>query len=291
MSAIIIDGRAHAQALRQIIQGQATQFARKHHRPVGLAVILVGDHPASVVYVNNKTKACQEVGISSRVIHLPVSIDQRDLLKHIQDLNEDTLVDGILLQLPIPGHLDPHQALSLIDPTKDVDGLTPYNQGLLMQGRPYFVPCTPQGCLQLIQQCMPQLSGKRAVVVGRSILVGRPMASLLTNHDVTVTLAHSFTVNLEQVCQEADILVAATGKSRFIKRSFIKPGAVVIDVGISRLKDGTLVGDVDFDSVLDQAGYITPVPGGVGPMTIANLLLNTVKAAELSCKRANHEAT
>lgn len=284
MIAKLIDGRAHAEVLRQGVHAQAARFAQKNNRCVGLAVILVGDHPASVVYVNNKIKACKEVGISSRVLHLSPTINQQELLTQIQNLNQDPEVDGILLQLPIPPHLDAHQALTLIDPKKDVDGLTPYNQGLLMQGRPSLSPCTPQGCLQLIHQCEPQIKGKRAVVVGRSILVGRPMAIMLTNYHATVTLAHSQTQDLASLCREADILVAAIGSPRFVKRSFLKPGAIVIDVGMNRMDDGKLSGDVDFDDVLDLAGYITPVPGGVGPMTIANLLLNTVKAAETAHK-------
>lgn len=280
MPAIIIDGRAYAQILRQSVQAEVAQFIQKHQRGVGLTVLLIGDHPASIVYVNNKIKACKEVGINSRVLQLPVSTQQKDLLDHIQILNDDPTVDGILLQLPIPGHLDPYEALSLMDPKKDVDGLSPYNQGLLMQGRPYLVPCTPQGCLQLIHHCLPNLAGKSAVVIGRSILVGRPMATLLTNHHATVTLAHSQTQDLQGLCRQADIIVAAMGSPKYIKESFIKPGAVVIDVGMNRLSDGTLSGDVDFDNGRHQAGFITPVPGGVGPMTIANLLFNTIKAAQ-----------
>lgn len=284
MTAKLIDGRAHAEVLRQGAQEQASRFAKKNNRCIGLAVILVGDNPASVVYVNHKIKACREVGISSRVLNLSPTIDQQELIAQIQLLNQDPDVDGILLQMPLPAHLDAYQALNVIDPKKDVDGLTLYNQGLLMQGRPHLSPCTPQGCLQLIHYCEPQIKGKRAVVIGRSILVGRPMAIMLTNHHATVTLAHSQTQDLASLCREADILVAAIGSPRFIKRSFIKPGAIVIDVGMNRMSDGKLLGDVDFDNVLDLAGYITPVPGGVGPMTIANLLLNTVKAAEMTHK-------
>jgi methylenetetrahydrofolate dehydrogenase (NADP+)/methenyltetrahydrofolate cyclohydrolase len=281
MPATLIDGRAHAQVLRQRVQAQVKQFNKDYEKSIELAVILVGENPASIIYVNNKIKACQEVGISSRVLHLPTSLQQRDLLTLIQELNDDVQVDGILLQLPISAHLNPYEALALINPIKDVDGLTPFNQGLLMQGRPQLLPCTPQGCLQLIHHYIPDVSGKEVVVIGRSILVGRPMAMMLTNHNATVTIAHSQTEQLEEICHRADILVVAIGKPQFINRSFIKLGALVIDVGINRLADGRLVGDVDFDDVVAKAGYLTPVPGGVGPMTIANLLFNTVKAAKM----------
>jgi methylenetetrahydrofolate dehydrogenase (NADP+) / methenyltetrahydrofolate cyclohydrolase len=280
MTAQLIDGRAHAQILRQVIQEKAQNFIKNYQRPINLTVILVGEHPASLIYVNNKIKASKEVGIHSHIIQLPESISQEYLLEVIDKLNQDDEVDGILLQLPIPDHLNTYQTLSLIDPQKDVDGLTPHNQGLLMQARPYLVPCTPQGCAQLIYHCIPQVAGKNAVVVGRSILVGRPMAALLTNLHATVTLAHSQTKVLSEVCRQADILVVAIGQPQYVDESFIKPGAVVIDVGMNRLPGGKIVGDVDFKSVSRIAGYITPVPGGVGPMTIANLLWNTVKAAE-----------
>jgi len=208
------------------------------------------------------------------------------LYQLIHQLNQNDEVDGILLQLPLPSHLDPHKAVSAILPQKDVDGLHPYNQGLLLQGRPLFAPCTPQGCVQLLQSCCDSLAGANVVIVGRSILVGRPLAAMLTNLDATVTLAHSHTRNLKQVCQQADILVSAVGKPKFITAEYIKPGAIVLDVGINRLLleggKSKLVGDVDFENVADKASFITPVPGGVGPMTIANLLLNTVKAAELT---------
>lgn len=280
MSACFIDGRAHAQALRQIVQTQAKDFLRHHGREPKLTVILVGEHPASLIYVNNKMKACHEAGIASHVIHLPTDTPQTTLTQTIERLNDDPTVDGILLQLPLPAHLDAYQILALIAPAKDVDGLTPYNQGLLLQGRPYLTPCTPQGCLQLIHHCIPSLEGKSAVVIGRSVLVGRPMTALLTNHHATVTLAHSQTIGLQEHCRQADILVVAMGRPQFVNASFIKPGAIVIDVGINRSADGRLVGDVNFEDVRPIAGYITPVPGGVGPMTIANLLNNTLKAAE-----------
>lgn len=277
----LIDGRSQAQILRQKLKADIEQL-KQHHRLIPkLTVIMVGDHPASQIYVRNKLKACDEVGIESGLVQLPATISSNDLCRTIKMFNNDDCVHGILLQLPLPSHINTDLAVETIAPAKDVDGLHPYNQGLLLQGQPRFVPCTPQGCLQLIQSCCSSIEGLNAVVVGRSILVGRPMATLLLNANVTVTIAHSYTTNLEQVCRQADIIVAAMGKPRFITADYVKPGAIIIDVGINRLGENTLVGDVDFETVRMVAGYVTPVPGGVGPMTVANLLYNTVKAAQV----------
>lgn len=278
MSAHLIDGKLHAQRLRAELRQQVAALVASNCVP-RLVVVMVGDNPSSQIYVRNKLKACTDVGVEASLVHLPLAISQQELVQHLLNFSADDSVHGILLQLPLPEHLSANEAVSAIDPRKDVDGLHPYNQGLLAQGRPQFTPCTPQGCLQLIQSCATDLSGMQATVIGRSILVGRPMAMLLTNADVTVTLAHSKTRDLKSICQTSDIIVAALGHPNIIKGDFIKPGAIVIDVGINRLADGSLSGDVDFAAAAAVAGYITPVPGGVGPMTIANLLYNTVKAA------------
>lgn len=281
----LIDGKKLAANLRQKIRQQALIFKARYSRQPGLAVILVGNNPASEIYVSRKMEACVEVGIHSILHYLDKDSPQEHLLQTINHLNNDLAVDGILLQLPLPSHLDEQAAVAAILPAKDVDGLHPYNQGLLAQGRPVFVPCTPQGCAQLINSCCPSIEGANIVIIGRSILVGRPLASLLTNLNATVTLAHSRSLNLKAICAQADILIAAIGQPRFITDEYIKPGAIVIDVGINRITvngQAKLVGDVDFDTASKKAAYITPVPGGVGPMTIANLLLNTMKAAEIN---------
>lgn len=282
----IIDGK-HIAALKfKEVSQQVLAFEQSYKRLPGLAVVLVGHNPASEVYVRRKIEACERVRIRSFFCPLEADTSEEMLHQTIDQLNRDAGVDGILLQLPLPDHLDAHRAVSAILPQKDVDGLHPYNQGLLHQGRPLFVPCTPQGCVQLLQSCCDSVAGVNVVIVGRSILVGRPLAGMLTNLDATVTLAHSHTKNLKRVCQQADILISAVGKPNFITADYVKSGAIVLDVGINRLQLDTgkskLVGDVDFKNVADKASFITPVPGGVGPMTIANLLLNTVKAAELS---------
>ncbi|MCE9508386.1 MAG: bifunctional methylenetetrahydrofolate dehydrogenase/methenyltetrahydrofolate cyclohydrolase FolD, partial [Alphaproteobacteria bacterium] len=245
----------------------------------GLAVVLVGDDPGSVIYVNNKKKAAAAAGIRSFVYHLPKKTSQDEVLKLIQILNKDKKVHGILVQLPLPKQIDVNTVLKSINPAKDVDGLHLENIGRLMVGMPGPVPCTPLGCLALIKKAEKNLTGLHAVVVGRSNLVGKPMAQLLLRENCTVTMCHSRTPQLSQVTHQADILVVAVGKEKLVKGDWVKPGAIVIDVGINRTKSGGIVGDVDFDEVSKVAAYITPVPGGVGPMTIACLLGNTVAAA------------
>lgn len=272
---MIIDGKAIAADLRRDLAGQVSQMGIKP----GLAVILVGDDPASQVYVRHKIKACADVGIESTEKLMPADAKQKDVEQIISDLNEDTSVHGILLQLPVPDHLDSDALIQMIDPRKDVDGLTYDNVGRLVAGAEGLVPCTPQGSLALIKSVRGDLSGLHAVVIGRSLLFGKPMASLLLAENCTVTTAHSRTKNLADVCKSADILVVAVGREKMVKGDWIKDGAIVIDVGINRMENGKLCGDVDFDDVKDVAGAITPVPGGVGPMTIACLLANTVRAA------------
>ena len=248
-----------------------------------LAVILVGDDPASAVYVRNKEKAAQETGIESAVYRFD-SITQKELLSLISELNADDGIDGILVQLPLPEGLDEKEILQAIDPAKDVDGFHPLNLGKLMIGEPAPVACTPKGCLKLIHLAKTDLTGLNAVVIGRSVIVGKPMAQLLLRENCTVTTAHSKTENLPELCRAADIVVAAIGKPKTVKADWIKDGAIVIDVGINRLPDGKLCGDVDFDACFDKCAAITPVPKGVGPMTIAMLLDNTVEAMERRTK-------
>lgn len=273
--AFLIDGKSIAATLR----AKVAQGVRKLAQPPGLAAILVGDDPASAVYVAGKAKACAEVGITSFLHRLPATISEAELFDLIEQLNQDRAVSGILLQLPLPKTLDARQFISLIDPAKDVDGLGPVNYGLLAAGLPAAIPCTPLGCLYLIRTVSPVLAGKRALVIGRSALVGKPMAELLVQQDCTVTIAHSKSVDLPALCREADIVVAAVGRPGLVRGDWIKPGAIVIDVGITRSAEGKLQGDVAFAEVAAVAGAVTPVPGGVGPMTIACLLVNTLIAA------------
>lgn len=275
-TADIIDGKAIAAQLREEL---GTRVADMDTQP-GLAVILVGDDPASHVYVRNKIKACEKAGIKSFESRLPEKATQAEVAAEIQAFNDNPAVHGILLQLPVPDHLNSDDLIHLIDPAKDVDGLTFINMGKLVAGDDTgMVPCTPQGSMMLIKSVEENLSGKHAVVIGRSLLFGKPMAQLLLAENCTVTTAHSRTQNLEEVCRKADILVAAVGRAKMVKGNWIKPGAIVIDVGINRQDDGKLCGDVDFDEAAQVASAITPVPGGVGPMTIACLLKNTVEAA------------
>lgn len=277
--ATIIDGKAIAAGLRANVAQKVSALKAKEIDP-SLAVILVGDDPASHVYVSNKIKACLEVGIESTEFRMPDHSTPEDIRHVIRNLNDNPAVHGILLQLPLPAHLDSTPLIQMIAPEKDVDGLTFVNQGKLAAGdQGGLVPCTPQGALRLIKSVKKDLTGLNAVVIGRSLLFGKPMAQLLLAEDCTVTMAHSKTVHLADVCRQADILVAAVGRARMLKGDWIKPGAIVIDVGINRMDDGKLHGDVDFDEAVKTAGAITPVPGGVGPMTIACLLENTVKAA------------
>ena len=272
--ATIIDGKAVAARVREEV---ADEVRRMESAP-GLATVLVGDDPASHIYVDGKHKACAEVGIASIRHDLPADTAEEALLDLIAELNSDPSVSGIIVQLPLPGHLDAARATSAVDPLKDVDGLTPTNAGLLVQGRDAMVPATPSGVMELLRVYETPLEGAHAVVVGRSDLVGKPLASLLLAQNATVTVCHSRTRDLAAVCREADVLVAAVGRPRLVTGDMVKEGATVIDVGMNRTDEG-LVGDVDFDSAVARARAITPVPGGVGPMTIAMLLKNTLRAA------------
>jgi methylenetetrahydrofolate dehydrogenase (NADP+)/methenyltetrahydrofolate cyclohydrolase len=275
MTAQIIDGKAVAADLRATV---AARVAALGYNP-GLTVILVGDDPASAVYVRSKDRAAREVGIDAHTIRLPADTSQAGLLAEIDQLNDDPQVDGILVQLPLPPHIDTIDVIGAIDPDKDVDGFHPLNVGALANGHPTLVPCTPSGIMQLLRRTGVPLTGARALVLGRSSIVGRPMANLLLAADATITVAHSRTRNLEAECRRAEILIAATGRPEMVRGEWIAPGATVIDVGINRLPDGRLVGDVHYAECAERAGAITPVPGGVGPMTIACLLENTVLAA------------
>ncbi len=275
MSATIIDGKAHAAALRAEV---AARIATLGYAP-GLTVVLVGDDPASGVYVRNKDRAAREAGIAAQTIRLPASTPQSELLALIGRLNADPQVDGILVQMPLPPHIGARAIIDAIDPAKDVDGLHPVNAGRLQSGIEALTPCTPRGVMKLLEATGVALRGARTVVLGRSVLVGRPVAALLTAADATVTLAHSRTTGLEAECRRAEVLIAAVGRPEMVRGGWIAPGAVIIDVGINRLDDGRLVGDAAFDECAGVAGSITPVPGGVGPMTIACLLENTMIAA------------
>ncbi|TMK75067.1 MAG: bifunctional methylenetetrahydrofolate dehydrogenase/methenyltetrahydrofolate cyclohydrolase FolD [Actinobacteria bacterium] len=279
MAAAIIDGKAVAAEVRERVAADVREFADSHDgRVPGLATVLVGEDPASQVYVGNKRKQTEEVGMRSIHHGLDDSTPEDELLELIAELNADDGVDGILVQLPLPDAIDQDAVVAAIDPGKDVDGLTAGSAGLLAQGRPGLVACTPQGVMELLRHAGVEVEGAEAVVVGRSILVGRPLANLLLNASATVTVCHSRTRDLGEVCRRADILVAAVGAPRMVRGDWVKPGAAVIDVGINRTDDG-LVGDVDFEAAKEVAGAITPVPGGVGPMTIAMLLSNTLRAA------------
>lgn len=277
MTATIIDGKAVADRLKTQIAAHVAAL-QAQGQSVGLAVILVGDDPASHIYVKNKITACEKTGIVSTEHRLPADVSAEKLLGVIDSLNSDSSVHGILLQLPLPAHLDESRMVLEISPDKDVDGLHPVNAGRLMAGLPGMVPCTPQGSLILIKEIHKDLTGLHAVVIGRSLLFGKPMAQLLLAENCTVTHCHSKTRDLPALCRQADILVAAVGRASMVRGDWIKPGATVIDVGINRIADKKVVGDVAFDEAVQVAGAITPVPGGVGPMTIACLLANTVKA-------------
>ena len=280
MAARIIDGKALAAAVRASVKESVAALAARGRRP-GLAVILAGDDPASRVYVRNKARACEETGVRSVVFEFPSSVQQSELLERIAALNKDPAVHGILVQLPLPKQVDSEKVLEAVSPAKDVDGFHPANLGALLAGKPRVVPCTPAGVMRLIEHAGIALAGCNAVVVGRSSIVGRPLALLLLQKDATVTICHSKSRNIEMETKKADILIAAVGRAKLVTANMVKPGACVIDVGVNRLADGSLAGDVDFDAVKNVAGWITPVPGGVGPMTIAMLLENCVKAASL----------
>jgi methylenetetrahydrofolate dehydrogenase (NADP+) / methenyltetrahydrofolate cyclohydrolase len=279
---VIIDGNKIAQEVRHSVRKEALDFKEKTGIVPGLAVILVGEDPASQVYVGRKAKACAEVGFLSREYKLSADTSESKLLNIISELNQDQVIHGILIQLPLPKHIHTDKIIAAIDPQKDVDGFHPYNVGGLVSGNPLFVPCTPRGIMELISRTGIKLSGKEAVVVGRSNIVGKPMALLLLAQHATVTICHSRTKDLPAVTRRADVLIAAVGKTEMIKANMIKEGAVVIDVGVNRLENGKLAGDVDFNEVAPKASYITPVPGGVGPMTIAMLMKNTLDAARMT---------
>jgi methylenetetrahydrofolate dehydrogenase (NADP+) / methenyltetrahydrofolate cyclohydrolase len=276
MTARVIDGKTIAGVLRANI---ATRVTMLPYRP-GLAVVLVGEDPASIAYVRNKDKVATQTGIDTITSWMPERTSQAALLDRIETLNEDPAVDGILVQFPLPSHIDPIAIVEALDPAKDVDGFHPANVGRLVSGRPGLVPCTPMGVMRLLAHSEASIAGTKALVLGRSTLVGRPLAALLLAADATVTVAHSRTRGLVDECRRAEVLVVATGRAEMVRGDWIRPGAIIIDVGINRLPDGRLVGDVAFDECAEVAGMITPVPGGVGPMTIACLLENTVKAAE-----------
>jgi methylenetetrahydrofolate dehydrogenase (NADP+)/methenyltetrahydrofolate cyclohydrolase len=279
----ILNGKSIAEDIRREIAAKVAALKADKGIVPCLAALLVGDDPASQIYVNNKEKACVQVGIESRILRLPDTTTTSDLLRHIDQFNADASVHGILVQLPLPKSCDELQILDAIDPQKDVDAFHPQNVGLLSQGRPRFLPCTPHGVQQLLARSGVPTAGQHVVVVGRSDIVGKPMALMMvqksTGADATVTVVHSRTKNLAEMTRQADILIVAMGKAKFITASMVKPGAVVIDVGINRLPDGTICGDVDFETVKDIAGAISPVPGGVGPLTITMLLQNTLVAA------------
>jgi methylenetetrahydrofolate dehydrogenase (NADP+) / methenyltetrahydrofolate cyclohydrolase len=281
MSAKIIDGNALSQRLRSEFAARAATLAERGHRP-GLAVILVGDDPASAVYVRNKVKACGELGFHSVLERHETSLTQAQLLARVDALNEDAQVHGILVQMPLPKHIDPHAVIQRIATHKDVDGYSVLSAGELMSGLPGLRPCTPWGCMKMIESTGENISGKHAVVIGRSNTVGKPMALMLLQAHATVTVCHSATADLALHTRQADIVVAAAGRRNTLTGSMVKPGAIVIDVGINRNDDGKLCGDADFASVSAVAGWISPVPGGVGPMTITMLLSNTLQAAELA---------
>ncbi len=278
----IIDGKAISKEVRAEIATDVIEFKKKHNRVPGLAVIIVGSDPASQVYVRNKKKACEEVGFYSQSYELPDNTTQDELIELVEKLNCDEKIHGILVQLPLPEHIDETAVLHRINPQKDVDAFHPYNVGKIMIGNHDLLPCTPAGVMVLLQRSGVEISGKNCVVIGRSNIVGKPMAMLLLRANGTVTICHSRTRNLKEICLKADILVASVGKPEFVRGDMVKEGAAVVDVGINRTSDGKLVGDVCFAEVEQKVSYITPVPGGVGPMTITMLLKNTLTAARLS---------
>ncbi|CAK20793.1 bifunctional methylenetetrahydrofolate dehydrogenase/methenyltetrahydrofolate cyclohydrolase FolD [Listeria welshimeri] len=275
----IIDGEKLAKEIQERVTTEVAELAKIDKKP-GLAVVLVGDNQASRTYVRNKQKRTEEAGMKSVLIELPETVSEEKLLEVVEELNTDDTIHGILVQLPLPKHISEEKVIDTISYDKDVDGFHPVNVGNLFIGKDSFVPCTPAGIIELIKSTGTQIEGKRAVVIGRSNIVGKPVAQLLLNENATVTIAHSRTKNLPEVAKEADILVVATGLAKFVKKEYIKPGAIVIDVGMDRDENNKLCGDVDFDDVIEEAGFITPVPGGVGPMTITMLLANTLKAAK-----------
>lgn len=283
MAARILDGKSLAAQVRAAVKNEVAALSQRGIRP-GLAVILAGDNPASRVYVRNKVLASEETGVHSQLIELPAHISEPALLDHVLALNDDRTIHGILVQLPLPEHIDAHKVLESVSPAKDVDGFHAANLGALVAGTAQMVPCTPAGVMRLLQHARVPLAGAHAVVIGRSNIVGKPLALLLLQQDATVTICHSKTRDLENVARSADILIAAVGRAKLVSGAMVKPGACVIDVGVNRASDGSLCGDVDFASASEVAGWITPVPGGVGPMTIAMLLENCVRAARAANK-------
>lgn len=281
----IIDGKAISRQVREEIAAEVVKFKEKYNCAPGLAVIIVGNDPASQVYVRNKKRGCEEVGFYSESYELDESTTQEELIALIERLNNDEKIHGILVQLPLPKHLNETEVLLKIKPEKDVDAFHPYNVGKIMIGNHDLLPCTPAGVMVLLEKSGIDVTGKKCVVIGRSNIVGKPMAMLLLHANGTVTICHSKTKDLADICREADILVASIGKPEFVKGDMVKEGAVVVDVGINRLESGKLVGDVAFSEVEPKASYITPVPGGVGPMTITMLLKNTLTAANIALKK------
>jgi methylenetetrahydrofolate dehydrogenase (NADP+)/methenyltetrahydrofolate cyclohydrolase len=277
--ATIINGTALAASVRADVAARAAQFAASQGRPPGLAAVLVGDDPASRIYVRNKERAAREVGFHSETHHLAASVTEAEVLDLVRALNSDERVDGILVQLPVPPQVNAERVIEAIDPAKDVDGLHPLSRGRLLAGEPGLRPCTPLGCMRLLEHAGVELRGAQAVVVGRSLLVGKPLALMLLERHATVTVCHSRTADLAAEISRAEVLVAAVGRPALVQGAWVRVGAVVIDVGVNRLADGKLVGDVDFEGAQSRARAITPVPGGVGPMTIACLLENTLRAA------------
>ncbi|GIW46591.1 MAG: bifunctional protein FolD [Deltaproteobacteria bacterium] len=283
----IIDGKKVAEEVKKEVAQEVKKLKEETGIVPGLAAVLVGNNPASQIYVRNKRRACEEVHIYSEEYRLPEETPESELLSLIEKLNRDNNIHGILVQLPLPKHINETRILRAVSPLKDIDGFHPENVGLLVEGNPRFIPCTPHGIIRLLEHYGIEIQGKEAVVVGRSNIVGKPAAILLLHRHATVTICHSRTRELKEVTRRADILVAAIGRERFIKEDMVKENVVVIDVGINRLPDGKLVGDVDFENVSRKASYITPVPGGVGPMTIAMLLWNTLQSAKNSIKAEN----
>ena len=279
MTAQRIDGNALSQKLRAEVTSRTAALKAKGITP-GLAVILVGENPASQVYVRNKVKACQDSGLHSLLEKYPEDLTENSLLERIESLNQDPSIHGILVQLPLPKHIDAQKVIEAISPNKDVDGFHIASAGALMTGMPGFWPCTPYGCMKMLESIAYELQGKHAVVIGRSNIVGKPMAMMLLQKNATVTICHSATRNLKAMTLQADVIVAAVGKRNVLTADMVKPGAVVLDVGMNRNEEGKLCGDIDFEGVEKVASYITPVPGGVGPMTITMLLVNTLEAAE-----------
>ena len=279
MTAQLIDGNALSKQLRAQVAADTAKLKAQGLTP-GLAVVLVGDNPASQVYVRNKVKACEEAGLHSVLEKYDATLSEADLLARVEALNNDASIHGILVQLPLPAHIDAQKVIEAISPAKDVDGFHIASAGALMTGMPGFWPCTPYGCMKMLESIGYNLKGKHAVVIGRSNIVGKPMALMLLQQDATVTVAHSRTQNLKALTLQADVIVAAVGKRNVLTADMVKPGAVVLDVGMNRNDEGKLCGDVDFDGVKEVASYITPVPGGVGPMTITMLLVNTLESAQ-----------